>query len=269
MSKKKKEELLPLGHPIFETHCHLDYLKRFALDDLLEKCQQVGVEKIMTIGVSPEHQNIIVDIANHYPHIYCSQGIHPHDASKYSAEIEQIILNNIQNSKVLAIGEIGLDYHYDYSPREIQQQVFQRQLEIALEHKMPIIIHTREADEDTLKILKSIEGHTSRIVLHSYTSGAELVDYAISQNYFIGFNGIITFKNAHNVREILHRVPIEHLVVETDAPFLAPTPHRGIENGPQLLPFIIQVIAQEKNISVYELMPILWKNSHLLFNLEL
>lgn len=266
---KKKEECLNLGYPIFETHCHLDYLKRFPLEDLLDKCKQSNVQKILTIGVSPDHQDEIISIADQFDHIYCSQGVHPHKAAEFTSEVEKKLKENINHPKVLALGEIGLDYHYNYAPREVQIATFEKQLEIAIENQRPTIIHTREADEDTLAILKNAQGKISSLVLHSYTSGLELAQYAVSQGYFIGFNGILTFKNAQNVRDTLKEIPIENIVIETDAPFLSPTPHRGIENGPHLLPFIVQRIAEEKEIELDQLMPQLWKNSHQLFNATL
>jgi len=269
MSKKRKEELLNLGHPIFETHCHLDYLKRFKTAETLKKCCQVGVEKILTIGVSLNHQDRLIELSEEFSNIYCSQGIHPHNANDFNKEIKEKILNNIKHPKVIALGEIGLDYHYDYAPREKQIEVFETQLEIAIQADLPIVIHTREADSDCLSILKNSQSKIKNIVLHSYTSGVELAEYALSQDYFIGFNGIITFKNAQNVRDILSIVPITNLVVETDAPFLSPTPHRGIENGPQLIPFVAQKIAIEKNIDIKILLKQMWENSHKLFNLTL
>ena len=266
---KSKIEIQDLGHPIFETHCHLDYLKRYPLEELLEKCQQSNVKKIMTIGVSPEHQDEIIKLAETIPNVYCSQGIHPHEADNFSSEVEQKLKANISHPKVLALGEIGLDYHYDYASHDTQIKVFETQLQIAIQTKKPVIVHTREADDDTLAILKNYEQDLSNLVLHSYTSKTQLAEYAIEQGYYIGFNGIITFKNAQNVRDILNIVPIENLVIETDSPFLAPTPHRGVENGPQLITFVAQVVAKEKNIDIEKLLKQLWKNSHNLFNLPI
>ncbi len=265
MAKKSEELYYPW--PIFETHCHLDYLKRFSLEELLEKCKINNIQKLLTIGVSPDHQNTILEIAQSYDHIYCSQGIHPHHANEYSPEITDLIKHNAKHNKVIAIGEIGLDYHYDYSPRAVQIRVFEQQLALALELDKPIIIHTREADEDTLSILKNISGQTKHLVLHSYTSQLPLAEFALSEGYYIGFNGILTFKNAQNVRNILHAVPLKSLVLETDSPFLAPTPHRGIENGPHLIPFIAQRIAEEKQCNIEDVLTTAWNNSLTLFKL--
>ena len=264
---KKTEEILNLGHPIFETHCHLDYLKRFPVQEILEKCQQVNVQKIMTIGVSPKHQDEIIKLTECFENVFCSQGIHPHEAEAYTDKVELKLKTNITYPKVLALGEIGLDYHYTYSKKESQKEVFERQLQIAVDNNKPLVIHTREADEDTLSILKNFEKDLNNLVLHSYTSGTALAEYAISQGYYIGFNGIITFKNAQNVRDILNIVPLENLVIETDSPFLAPTPHRGIENGPHFIPFVAHKVADMKRVTIDELLPILWQNSHRLFGI--
>ena len=265
---KSKPETLDLKFPIFETHCHLDYLKRYSLDELLKECRSSNIQKFLTISVEAENLDKVVKISELHDFIYCSQGIHPHHAIEYSDIVEQKILKNIKRDRTIAIGEIGLDYHYDRSPRDIQKNVLERQLNLAIENELPIIIHTREADTDMISILKNFESKLKNVVLHSYTSGQELAEYALSQNYYLGFNGIITFKKAEDVVKRLKITPIDQMVLETDAPFLSPAPHRGKENGPQYLPFIAQKIMEVKNITAEELLPQVWNNSLRLFKLS-
>jgi len=155
---------------------------------------------------------------------------------------------------MVAVGEIGLDYHYNNSPREIQRKVFEKQLQIAADTDLPVIIHTREADEDTKSILKNFSPHLKKKgVIHSFTSGKELAEWVLNENFYLGFNGIVTFKKAENVQEIVKMSPLERILLETDAPFLTPVPHRGKENAPHYLPFVAQKIADLKGITAREL----------------
>ena len=204
---------------IIETHCHLDYFDN--PDDIIQKALENEITQIITIGVSHENQDRILDIAKH-PNVFCSQGIHPHEAKNTNDSTWLKIRKNINEfpKKVVAIGECGLDYYYEHSPKKIQQNVFERQLQMASQLDLPVIIHTREADEDTLAILKN---HSSSLknkgVLHSFTSGFELADFAIKEGFYLGFNGIATFKNANHVKELVRRTPIDKILTETDAPY--------------------------------------------------
>ncbi len=247
---------------LIETHCHLDYLKAFPIEEILKKIQEVGIEKIITIGVDPLNLDKVKVLAETYPQIYYTQGIHPHDA-KEATEVEfQKIISRSQDKKMVAVGEIGLDYHYNNSLPEIQKQVFEKQLQIACDQDLPVVIHTREADEDTRSILKNFTTKLKRKgVLHSFTSSKELAEFALSEGFYLGFNGIVTFKNAHNVQEVVKITPPEQILFETDSPFLTPVPHRGKENGPYFLPYIVEKIAELKNLDVEKLTQLVYQNS--------
>ncbi|MCO4794216.1 MAG: TatD family hydrolase [Bacteriovoracaceae bacterium] len=264
---KKRREIPKYGTPIIETHCHLDYLKQDPIDDIIEKSLAVGIEKIVTIAVEPENLDTVLDIARSRDNIFCSQGVHPHEAKLFNDEVLDKIKSRASEEKVVAIGEIGLDYHYDHSPREKQREVFEQQLEIASQTDLPVIIHSREAEEDTISILKN---HSKKLkgkgVIHSFTSKIELAETAVDLGLYLGFNGIITFKNAENVREALKFCPTEKLLLETDAPFLAPIPYRGRENAPFYLPFVAEHMAELKNLPVEDLLSIVYKNSTKLFS---
>ena len=236
-----------------ETHTHLDYLKDISFRQEIEEAQKLGVERVITVAVSPENQQTVLDIANEFDGVYCTQGIHPHQAKEWNDNVEQIIITNIKTSKVVALGEIGLDYHYDKSPRTLQRQVFERQLQIAIESELPVVIHSREAEEDTMDIMKNYISKLRRKgVFHSFTSKKFLAEFALENDFYLGFNGIITFKNAHEVREIVEFTPSDKILIETDAPFLAPVPYRGRENRTSYLPVVGDTIVKIKGEEIID-----------------
>jgi TatD DNase family protein len=258
----KKREIPVFEQPLIETHCHLDYLEGDALAAALQAAQAVNVERIITIGVSPDNLEAVMALAQQYPQVWGTQGIHPHDANDYSAEVEAQIRANALHDKMVAIGEIGLDYHYDYSDRARQRDAFERQLQIAIDLALPVVVHTREADEDTQAILRNFVGQMpKRGVIHSFTSGRKLAEYCLGEGFCIGFNGISTFKAADNVRDIIALTPLEQILLETDAPYLTPIPYRGHKNEPKYLPFIAEQVALVKGVPVEVLLPQVWKNS--------
>lgn len=267
MSKNTKREIPNWNLPIIETHCHLDYLKQDSLEAIIEKSKSVGVEKIVTIAVEPENLNSVIDISSKFENVYCTQGLHPHEGKLYTNEVESIILNNLKHPKVVAVGEIGLDYHYNNSPAKEQKEAFERQLQIACDHDKPIVVHTRDADDDTRDILKNFSKTLKRKgVIHSFTSSTWLAEFCLDEGFSIGFNGIITFNSAQNVRDVLAITPLERILVETDAPFLTPIPFRGRENAPFYLPFIIEKISEVKSASIEDVLQITYANSKKLFN---
>jgi len=266
MSKSKKREIPRFSSPIIETHCHLDYLKDIPLDVLIEQSIKQGIERIITIAVSPENLNTVMKLTREHEMIFGTQGVHPHDAEKFTSDTEAQIREQALDSRILAIGEIGLDYFYDNADRAVQRTVFETQLQIASDLDLPVVIHSREADEDTMAILANFENTLKkRGVIHSFTSGPELAQYAIDQGFYLGFNGICTFNKAQNVRDIISITPLANIILETDAPFLTPVPYRGKENAPFYLPFIAEKVAEVKAIDVEDFLPIAYQNSERLF----
>lgn len=247
---------------LIETHCHLDYLKALPLSEIREKIKEAGISKVVTIGVDPENLDKVLDLSNKCEEVYFTQGIHPHDA-KNATEVEfEKIKTRGSLKKMVAVGEIGLDYHYNNSPADIQKSVFERQLQLASDLDLPVVIHTREADEDTKSILKNFSPFLKRKgVIHSFTSSLELAEFVLSEGFYIGFNGIITFKNAKNVQDVVKITPVERILFETDSPFLTPVPHRGKENAPYYLPFIAEKVAELKNVDLMELKSQVFENS--------
>ncbi|HLE12530.1 MAG TPA: TatD family hydrolase [Bacteriovoracaceae bacterium] len=252
-----------------DTHCHLDYLKAAAIEVIVANSMAAGVSRLVTISVDPTNLDEVITIAKKFPQVACSQGIHPHDAKLYNKEVERKIIENCQDktNKVISIGEIGLDYHYNHSSKEEQTMAFEAQLSLAGLLNLPIIIHSREAEDDTMAILKNMESKIKKcpVVFHSFTSNDKLAQFALARDFFIGINGIITFNKSDNVREIVKNTPAEKLVVETDAPFLSPVPFRGKENSPQYIPYIVQAMAKIKGIDETSLASQLELNTKALF----
>lgn len=247
---------------LIETHCHLDYLKAEPLEEIRKKISEAGISKVITIGVDPLNLDRVKELSETFPEVFFTQGIHPHDA-KEATEVEfNKISTRAALPKMVAVGEIGLDYHYNNSPQDIQKTVFEKQLQLACDHDLPVVIHTREADEDTKAIIKNFSPYLKRKgVVHSFTSSMELAEFVLNEGFYLGFNGIITFKKAENVQEVVKMTPSSRILFETDSPFLTPVPHRGKENAPYYLPFIANKIAELKNLNLEELKKQVWENS--------
>lgn len=268
MGQKKTKRPIPIFQtPLIESHCHLDYLSEHDLDEVLKACAAHGIEKIITISVSPENIQKVYELSQNTEHVYCTQGIHPHEAKEWSERVEVIMNKNLSAPHVVAVGEIGLDYHYDNSPRKQQRDVFERQLQLACDHNLPVVIHSREAEQDTMDILKNFPSKKLRRrgVIHSFTSKIELAEFVLDQGFYLGFNGIITFKSADEVRKAVQICPVERLLLETDAPFLTPVPYRGRQNAPFYLPFVAEKMAEQKAWKVEDLLKQVYQNTQELF----
>jgi len=251
---------------MIETHCHLDYLKQAPLEEILQRSLDAGIEKIVTIGVDPDNLDPVFAMAENHSNIYATQGIHPHDAIKASEQDLIKIANRMSHPKIVAVGEIGLDFYYNHSPKDVQIDIFQKQLEIAIEQNKPVVIHSRDADQEMMGILAKYQSRMSRKgVVHSFSSGLELAQKAIEWGFMLGFNGMVTFKSAENVRDAVELCPLEQILLETDAPFLTPVPHRGKENAPFYLPFIAHKVAEIKQVAVDQVIDVTDKNAYKLF----
>lgn len=266
MSKKKRREIPRFQTPIIETHCHLDYLDSDSLAQTLAQSREIGVERMITIAVSAGNLDTVMALAEAHDDIYTTQGVHPHEAAGFDDSVRERIRQRAELDKVVAVGEIGLDYYYDHCDRDTQCRVFEEQLGLAAELELPVVIHTREADDDTRAILENFSGSLSRKgVIHSFTSSLALAEYCLEQGFALGFNGIVTFNRADNVREVVEHTPVEQLLLETDAPYLTPVPYRGKSNAPYYLPFIAEKIAELKQTDVEQLLQQARDNSLALF----
>lgn len=266
MSSASAKAIPRFETPIIETHCHLDYLEEPALDNVLSRATQAGIERIVTIAVSPDNLQRVLAIADTYPQVWCTQGIHPHEASQWNPQVSAHIREGCTHGRVVAIGEIGLDYFYEHSDRAAQARAFEAQLQLAAELDLPVVIHTRDADSDTRAILENhCRSLRRRGVIHSFTSSLALAEFCLQEGFMLGFNGITTFRNADNVRAVVAATPRERLVLETDAPYLTPTPFRGKPNEPQYLPLIAEKVAEVLGMDTEALLQQAYSNSQTLF----
>ena len=251
---------------LIETHCHLDYLKDRPLEETLLLAKESGVEKIISISVNPENWNRVIEIAHAHPEVYCTIGVHPHQAKEMHAQHWPILESLLKEKKVVAMGEMGLDYHYMKSPKETQMEVFVAQLEVAIAHDLPVVIHSRDADKDMIEVLQKYGPRLKRKgVIHSFTSTQELADIGLAQGFCLGFNGIITFKNATEVQAIAAKVPLHSLLIETDSPFLAPVPCRGRENHPALISHVAHRLSEIRNENYATMTSAIYQNSMRIF----
>lgn len=248
-----------------DVHCHLDRLEGGS-EKALQEALSAGVSRIITIGTEPADLPVVMSLAEKYaPHVFCTIGVHPHDGVKYSAEVGDFLRNNNSHPRVVAIGEIGLDYHYNQSPKPEQLFAFREQMRIAADAGLPVEIHTRDAEQDTIQILKEFEGQVKGII-HCFTGTESLASAALDLGYNISISGVVTFKNAESLRQIVKNVvPLDRLHVETDAPFLAPVPMRGKSNTSAYMLHTAQVVAELKNVSLQTLSEQTKKNAETLF----
>jgi TatD DNase family protein len=241
-----------------DSHAHIDGEEFDAdRDEVVTRAREAGVRAILNVGTGDPHGGNFeraVAVAEKYEGVYAAVGVHPHDAKLYDETAERLIVEFVRGGRVVAVGEIGLDYHYDYSPREVQREVFARQLRLAREEGLPVIIHSREADEETLEILRAeYEGAERGGVMHCFGGGPALAEGALALGFYISFAGNVTFKKADALREVALTVPLNRLLVETDCPYLAPVPHRGRRNEPAYVAATARFLAELRGVSPEEL----------------
>lgn len=242
-----------------DSHAHIDGPEYDSdRDEVIQRARDAGVNAILNVGTGDPHSGSLeraVGLAENYPDIYAAVGVHPHDARLFDDEAEVRIEAIVKRSaRVIAWGEIGLDYHYDNSPREVQQRVFRRQLQLAGECSLPVIIHTREADEDTIEILRSSYGQNTRGgIMHCFGGSLELAQTAIELGFLISFSGNVTFRKADEIRTVAAQLPLNKLLIETDCPYLTPVPFRGRRNEPARVVEVARALATLHNIEVEEL----------------
>lgn len=253
---------------IFDTHCHLNDPALYnRLDEVISDAQKAGVTKMLVIGWDKESSKLAIKIAEQYDFIYAAVGYHPENLNDITEEVFMETLNLCSHPKVVAIGEIGLDYHWTKDPilRDIQKEYFIRQIIFANEHKLPISIHNREAFEDCLAILKEHKPLYGG-VMHCYSGSVELLKDVFDLGLLIGLDGPLTFTNAKTPKLVCEAAPLEKIIVETDSPYLAPHPLRGTVNEPQNIGWIIDEIAKLKGLSKKHVQEVLYNNSCKLFH---
>lgn len=254
---------------LIDTHSHLDF-DRFDADRdaVIQRAREEDVCAIITIGIDYNSSLAAIKIAETYADVYAAVGVHPHDAKDMTdahlAELKELL----SHPKVVAIGEVGLDYHYDYSPRDVQRRVFRQFLELSLERQMPLIIHTRESDEDVLHIIQSRAKKGWRGVFHCFAGDEKMAFKVIDLGFLLSFTGNITFTKSTSVR-VMAQVPLDKLLIETDAPFMAPVPKRGKRNEPAFVKFVAAKIAETKSRAFDEVANITTQNAMDLFGIKI
>ena len=256
---------------IADSHCHLDYSHLYdQLDDVIKRAEHDKVKYLLTVCTTLESFERIKLIINKYENVYGTFGIHPHEAKKFINVDKEFIQNSKQQyKKIIGIGETGLDFHYNYSDKEIQKKSFIQHINAALELNIPIIVHSRDAEKDTYEILKSEKKNSDlKILLHCFTGSKSFVKKLLDLNCYISVSGIITFKNSTDLADTVSFIPIEKLLVETDSPYLAPLPHRGKSNEPSYIIHTVEKLSRIKKITKQEVITNTTNNFKKLFDIN-
>ncbi|HEU5357890.1 MAG TPA: TatD family hydrolase [Gemmatimonadales bacterium] len=251
---------------LVDTHCHLA-AEAFAADrpDVLRRARAAGVERVVVIGESPAAAETAFRLAESEPMVSVATGTHPHDATEWDPERAAWLRAALERPGAVALGEIGLDYHYDHSPRDVQRRAFESQLALAVELGLPAVIHAREADADVLAVLRNAP--RAPVILHSFSSGPALLEGALALGALASFSGMVTFKSWTG-DDLIRLVPLDRLLVETDAPYLAPVPHRGKRNEPGFVRQVADRVAQVRGMPVEELIAATGANAARVFGLS-
>ncbi len=254
---------------MIDTHAHID-ADAFDedRDEMIQRAFDQGVEAIIIPAIEPKRFEGVLSLCTKYDAVYCGMGVHPHNANDFDNQAETFIINQMSSPKVKAIGEIGLDYYYDFAPKDVQKQVFRRQLHLAKEFGKPVIIHNRESDEDLITILKDEQNGELTGVLHCFSSNINILQSALDLNFHISFTGNITYKKSI-LDEIVKATPLSRIMIETDSPYMTPVPHRGKRNEPSFVQYIAQKIADIHQVSVEEIITMTTHNAKSLFGLPI
>lgn len=253
---------------LFDTHAHLDD-DRFDEDrkQVIEQCKTEGVELILNAASNLHTSLKSIELAKEYDFIYAAVGVHPHDAKSMDSRTIDVLRDLAANPKVKAIGEIGLDYHYDFSPRDVQKQRFMEQIDLAKQLKLPIIVHDRESHGDIMEIFNKMNVKDMGGVLHSFSGSVELARECVKLGFYLSISGPLTFKNNVKTVEVVREIPLDMLLIETDSPYLTPTPYRGHRNYPGYVRYVAEKIAEIKGLSFEEVAKKTLENGKKLFDI--
>ncbi|MCI8374486.1 MAG: TatD family hydrolase [Lachnospiraceae bacterium] len=251
---------------IFESHAHYDD-EAFDQDreEILRECRDQGIEAIVNVSASLSSVKSTLALAKQYPFLYAAVGIHPDETGELNEESFAWLREQCRQPKVVAVGEIGLDYYWDKERHELQKYWFHRQMELAKELKLPVIIHSREAAADTLEAVQKAHSPKLRGVIHCFSYTAELARAYLDMGYYIGIGGVVTFKNAKKLKEVVKMLPLERILLETDCPYLAPEPHRGKRNSSLNLPYIAEAIGRLKGVETEKVIRVTNENAKALY----
>ena len=238
---------------LIDTHTHIDlenFQERF--DDVLKNALDNDVTKVLIPGVEPKGFERILQLCTKYDSVYGAVGVHPEDVNSYNDETEELIKKYLKHDKIVALGEVGLDYYWDKSQIEKQKEIFERQILIAKEFQKPVLVHDREAHADSFEILKRTKAADVGVVMHCFSGSVEFAQECVKEGFYIALGGVVTFKNAKKAKEVAKAVPLNRLLLETDAPYMAPVPYRGKENEPAYVKYVAQEIADLRGITFEE-----------------
>tara|TARA_B000000475_G_scaffold24030_1_gene19049 strand:+ start:716 stop:1486 length:771 start_codon:yes stop_codon:yes gene_type:complete len=251
---------------MIDSHCHLDHEHLIAnLDQVIANSKNVGLEKLLTICTTLQSYEKITNIVKKDPMIFGTFGIHPHETKNNDVSKDEIIAKINLNNKIIGVGETGLDFYYNNSDKDLQIKSFQKHIDAAKDLNIPLIIHSRNAEDETYDILKKNHSNKLKILMHCFTGSTEFATKLIPLNAFFSASGIITFKNSLNLQETFKMIPKNRLLIETDSPYLSPVPYRGKKNEPAFIKFTAEKLAELQNIKISELVDITTKNFNKLF----
>lgn len=250
---------------LIDTHAHIDMIEE-PIMTILSEMQELGVKKVIIPSVEEKTMDKVLDLAEKNDNIYAMIGIYPTEAKTYSKEIEDKMLLRAKSSKVVAVGEIGLDYYWDKSFCDLQKEIFAKQIKLANSLNLPIVVHDREAHKDTFEVLKEFN-QGSKVLFHCFSGSVEFMRECVREGWYIALGGVVTFKNAVKMKEVALEVPLDKLVLETDSPYLTPVPYRGKTNKPAYVKYVAEEIAKIRNMQVEELIDITTRNAEEFFNI--
>ena len=252
---------------MIDSHCHLDHEPLFSdLPNVIQRSKNVGIKKLLTISTSFESFAKIKDIVNRDEMIYGTIGVHPHETNENFINSEIIVKNFNENSKIIGIGETGLDFYYNNSDKDKQIKSFIEHIKASIETNSPLVIHSRNAEEDTFDILNNYKDNNLKILMHCFTGSKQFAEKLLKLNAFFSASGIITFKNSIELQNTFKFLPLEKILIETDSPFLAPVPNRGKKNEPSFIAYTASKLAELRNISKSEIIRITSNNFNQLFS---
>lgn len=246
-----------------DTHCHVLSEYYDNINEVVNQCKKNNVNRIIVNGCDINSNKEVLELVSKYDIIYGAIGFHPTELDDFNDEYFEFLENNISNPKIVAIGEIGLDYYYDNTDKNKQKEIFKRQLDIANKYSKPIIVHSRNSIQDTYNILKEYNLFGS---IHCFSGSVEMAREFIKIGYKLGIGGIITYKNAKNIREVVKDIDLSYILLETDSPYLTPSPYRGKNNSPEYIPLIASTIADIKNISINDVSEVTTANAEEIFD---
>lgn len=251
---------------MIDTHTHINMIEGITVEDVLKNAKENGVSKLIVPSANPKDFEGIMKLINKYDNVYGMLGVHPSDAKDWDDKLINEIKNLAQNKKIVAIGEVGLDYYWDKSFNDLQKEIFIKQIKLANELNLPIDVHDRDAHKDTFDILKEYN-NGSKVVMHCFSGSVEFAKECIKEGWYLGIGGVVTFKNAVKMKEVVQAVPLEYILLETDAPYLTPVPYRGQENQPAYVKFVAEEIAKLRRITLEEVIRITAQTSELIFKI--